>query len=126
MKRILFIAILGLLAPLPNASAQQHTQAAKKYIKQGIERFSKGDIAGAIVEYDRAITIEPAGATSERGKASDRRRSVGCCRQEPRVNWLPNGRINRGIAGLSRTAATSDLTGSILMVRSQTLTAQLS
>src|SRR6476469_10694692 len=68
MKRILFIAILGLLACPLNTSAQQ---PAKKYVKQGIERFSKGDIAGAIVEYDRALTIDPklADAYLNRGKA---------------------------------------------------------
>src|SRR6266536_2755672 len=69
MKRILFIAVLGLLATPPIASAQ-HPQA-RKYVKQGIEPFSKGDIAGAIVEYDRAITIDPklADAYLNRGKA---------------------------------------------------------
>ena len=69
MKRILFIAVLGLLATPPIASAQ-HPQA-KKYVKQGIERFSKGDIAGAIVEYDHAIAIDPrlADAFLNRGKA---------------------------------------------------------
>jgi len=56
MKRILLIAILGLLAYAPNASAQQ---SAKKLVKRGIELFSKGDIAGAIVEYNRALTIDP-------------------------------------------------------------------
>ncbi|HEX7530719.1 MAG TPA: tetratricopeptide repeat protein, partial [Pyrinomonadaceae bacterium] len=58
MKRFLFIAILGLLACPPNASAQQ-PQSAKKYVKQGVERFSKGDLAGAILEYNRALTIDP-------------------------------------------------------------------
>src|SRR6266852_7399216 len=68
MKRILFIAILGLLACPPNASAQQ---SAKKLVKRGIELFSKGDIAGAIVEYNRALTIDPklADAYLNRGKA---------------------------------------------------------
>src|SRR6267143_6072290 len=68
MKRIWFIAILGLLACPPNASAQQ---SARKYVKQGIERFSKGDITGAIVEYDRALSIDPklAEAYLNRGKA---------------------------------------------------------
>ena len=69
MKRILFIAILGLLACPPNASAQ--TQSAKKLVKQGVERFSKGDIAGAIGEYDRALKLDPklADAYLNRGKA---------------------------------------------------------
>src|SRR5258706_2805709 len=68
MKRILLIAILGLLAYAPNASAQQ---SAKKLVKRGIELFSKGDIAGAIVEYNRALTIDPkmADAYLNRGKA---------------------------------------------------------
>src|SRR2546422_6726219 len=71
MKRFLLIAILGLLVFPPNASGQQHPQSAKKYVKQGIERFGKGDIAGAIVEYDRALTIDPklAEAYLNRGKA---------------------------------------------------------
>src|SRR5258708_36088671 len=68
MKRILLIAILGLLACPPNASAQQ---SAKKYVKRGVELFSKGEIAGAIVEYNRALTIDPklADAYLNRGKA---------------------------------------------------------
>src|SRR6266446_3307173 len=68
MKRILLIAILGLLACPPNASAQQ---SARKLVKRGIELFSKGDIAGAIVEYNRALTIDPklADAYLNRGKA---------------------------------------------------------
>ncbi len=68
MKRLLFIAILGLLACPPNTSAQQ---SAKKCVKRGVELFSKGDIAGAIVEYNRAITIDSklADAYLNRGKA---------------------------------------------------------
>ena len=70
MKRILFIAILGLLAAPASASAQ-HKPTAKKYVKQGIELFSKGDIAGAIMEYERALMMDPklADAYLNRGKA---------------------------------------------------------
>src|SRR5882724_9234185 len=68
MKRILFIAILGLLICPPNTSAQQ---SGKKHVKRGVELFSKGDIVGAIVEYDRALMVEPklADAYLNRGKA---------------------------------------------------------
>jgi tetratricopeptide (TPR) repeat protein len=68
MKRLLIIATLFVVLPL-NAAAQH--QSAKKLVKQGIELFSKGDIAGAIVLYDRALTVDPkmADAYLNRGKA---------------------------------------------------------
>src|SRR5712691_1010238 len=70
MKRLLSIAILALAAYAPNASAQ-HDHTARKYLRQGIERFSKGDIAGAIADYDRALNVDPrfAEAYFNRGKA---------------------------------------------------------
>ena len=47
MKRLLSIAIfLALAVCAPSASAQ-HDRYARKYLKQGIERFNKGDLAGA-------------------------------------------------------------------------------
>jgi len=42
MKRLLSIAILALAVYAPNASAQRD-RSARKYLKQGIEHFSKGD-----------------------------------------------------------------------------------
>src|SRR2546423_2133679 len=70
MKRLLFIAVVFLIA-FPLSVAAQRTQSAKKYVKQGIERFSRNDIVGAIAEYDRAIVIDPkyAEAYLNRGKA---------------------------------------------------------
>ncbi len=70
MKRLLFIAIPGLLV-FPLTTFAQHSQSAKKYVKHGIERFGKGDIAGAIVEFDRALNVDPklAEAYLNRGKA---------------------------------------------------------
>ena len=55
MKRSLLLAV-GLLIAFPLTLAAQRTQSAKKYVKQGIERFSRNDIVGAIAEYDRAIS----------------------------------------------------------------------
>src|SRR5258707_2465135 len=70
MKRLLFFAIPGLLL-FPLSAFAQHSQSAKKYVKHGIQRFGKGDIAGAIVEYDRALSVDPklAEAYLNRGKA---------------------------------------------------------
>src|SRR5207302_11149627 len=56
MKRLLPFAILGLLF-LPLCASAQHPQLAKKYVKHGIQLFEKGDTAGAIAQYDRALAI---------------------------------------------------------------------
>src|SRR6267378_2560124 len=75
MKRSLLFAV-GLLIAFPLTVPAQRTQSAKKYVKQGIERFSRNDIVGAIAEYDRAIGIDPKNADAylNRGKA---RRAAG-------------------------------------------------
>jgi tetratricopeptide (TPR) repeat protein len=75
MKRLLLIAIPALLTFSVSARAQR-TDTAKKYVKQGIERFGKNDIEGAITQYDRAIGIDPKlpDAYLNRGKA---RRAAG-------------------------------------------------
>ena len=70
MKRLLFIAAPLILTFASGASAQR-SQSAKKYVKQGLERFDKNDITGAIAAYDRAISLDPgfADAYLNRGKA---------------------------------------------------------
>ena len=70
MKRLLLIAAPLILTFASGASAQ-HSQSAKKYVKQGLERFDKNDITGAIAAYDRAISLDPkyADAYLNRGKA---------------------------------------------------------
>jgi len=70
MKRLLLIAAPLILIFASGASAQ-HSQSAKKYVKQGLERFDKNDITGAIAAYDRAISLDPgfADASLNRGKA---------------------------------------------------------
>ena len=70
MKRSLLFAV-GLLIAFPLTVAAQRTKSAKKYVKQGIERFSRNDIVGAIAEYDRALGIDPKNADAylNRGKA---------------------------------------------------------
>ena len=70
MKRLLLLAVLTLVGFAASVPAQR-TDSAKKYVKHGLERFSKNDIAGAIADYDRAISIDPkfADAYLNRGKA---------------------------------------------------------
>src|SRR5258708_31931154 len=70
MKRLLSIAILALAVYVPSASGQRD-HSARKYLKQGIDHFSKGDLAGAIADYDRALIADPkfAEAYFNRGKA---------------------------------------------------------
>ena len=70
MKRLLLLAVPTLLVIAASVPAQR-TDSAKKYVKHGLERFSKNDIAGAIADYDRAISIDPrlADAYLNRGKA---------------------------------------------------------
>src|SRR5260370_15161355 len=70
MKRLLSIAILGFALLGQNTLAQQN-RSARKLIKQGVERFARGDIAGAIADYDRALTIDPKSAEAyfKRGRA---------------------------------------------------------
>src|SRR5437773_234183 len=75
MKRLLFIAV-GFLIAFPLTASAQKPQSAKKYVKQGLERFGRNDIVGAIADYDRAISIDSnyAEAYLNRGKA---RRAAG-------------------------------------------------
>ena len=47
MKRLLLFAVPTLLVIAASVPAQR-TDSAKKYVKHGLERFSKNDIAGAI------------------------------------------------------------------------------
>src|SRR5947207_13073956 len=70
MNRLLLLAILALLV-FASSSYAQHPQSARKSVKQGIELFGKNDLAGAIADYDRAISIDPkfAEAYFNRGKA---------------------------------------------------------
>src|SRR6266568_3505091 len=70
MKRLLLLAVLALLV-FSSSSYAQHTQSARKLVKQGIDLFGKNDLVGAIAEYDRAISIDPkfAEAYFNRGKA---------------------------------------------------------
>src|SRR5262252_8885046 len=75
MKRLLLIVIPTLLIFTASASAQPK-ESARKYVKRGVERFGKNDLAGAIAEYDQAIRLDPklAEAYLNRGKA---RRAAG-------------------------------------------------
>src|SRR6266480_3823732 len=70
MKRLFFIAILGILVFPPYALCQR-SQSAKKYVKQGIQSFSHGDIDGALADFDRAIGFDPGDADAyfKRGRA---------------------------------------------------------
>jgi len=70
MKRLLLLAVLALLV-FASSSYAQHTQSARKLVKQGIDLFGKNDLVGAIAEYDRAISVDPkfAEAYFNRGKA---------------------------------------------------------
>src|ERR1041385_8083137 len=70
MKRLILFAV-GFLIIFPAAVSAQKPQSAKKHVKQGLERFGRSDIVGAIAEYDRAIGIDPtyADAYFNRGKA---------------------------------------------------------
>src|SRR5262245_63810477 len=70
MKRLLLFVIPTLFVFAANVSAQSK-DSARKYVRHGIERFGKNDIAGAIADYDRAISIDPklAEAYLNRGKA---------------------------------------------------------
>jgi len=74
MKRLLLFAVPTLLILVASAPAQRSD--AKKFVKHGIERFGKNDLAGAIADYDRALGIDPrlAEAYLNRGKA---RRAAG-------------------------------------------------
>jgi len=75
MKRLLLIAV-GFVIALPFSASAQKPQSAKKYVKEGLERFGRNDILGAIAEFDRAISVDPkyGEAYFNRGKA---RRAAG-------------------------------------------------
>ena len=70
MKRFILLAILGCFL-LPSSTLAQRPHNAKKLVERGIELFSKGEIAAAIAEYDRALALDPKlpEAFLNRGKA---------------------------------------------------------
>src|SRR5690349_15739335 len=70
MKKPLWL-IFPVLLLCPSNSAAQHSRAAKKYLRHGLVRFSKGDLDGAIADYNRALEIDPKSAEAyvDRGKA---------------------------------------------------------
>ena len=70
MKR-LSILLLPLLILLTSTAQAQSPRLAREYVKRGIARFSRGDIDGAISNYEKAIEISPllADAFFYRGKA---------------------------------------------------------
>jgi tetratricopeptide (TPR) repeat protein len=75
MKLLLPLSILLIFAFPPNTTAQRNS-SAKKLLKKGNELFAKGDIAGAIAEYNEALIADPrlASAYLDRGNA---RRAAG-------------------------------------------------
>lgn len=70
MKRFLLLAILGFVL-LPSNAHAQRPRSAKKLVEHGIELFGKGQLAAALLEYDRAIALDPKlpEAFLNRGKA---------------------------------------------------------
>jgi tetratricopeptide (TPR) repeat protein len=70
MRRFSWLAILLLVICNTTLEAQT-SEAARDYVKRGIARFSKGDVDGAIGDYDKALEISPrlAEAHLNRGKA---------------------------------------------------------
>jgi tetratricopeptide (TPR) repeat protein len=65
------ILLLPLLILIASTTQAQTTRLAREYVKRGIARFSRGDIDGAISNYEKAIEISPqlADAFFYRGKA---------------------------------------------------------
>ena len=70
MKRISLV-LLPLLILFTSATQAQTSRLAREYVKRGVARFSRGDIDGAIANYEKAIEISPqlADAFFHRGKA---------------------------------------------------------
>jgi tetratricopeptide (TPR) repeat protein len=62
------LIFLALLVPTVHA---QNLRTAKDYLKRGVQRFSKGDLEGALTDYTTAIELNPmlAEAHLNRGKA---------------------------------------------------------
>jgi len=75
MKLLLPLSILLIFAFPSNTTAQRNS-SAKKLLKKGNELFARGDIAGAIAEYNEALIADPrlASAYLNRGNA---RRAAG-------------------------------------------------
>ena len=70
MKKSLWLLFPILLITFSQVLAQ-NTRSAKKYLRHGLARFAKGDIEGAIGDYNRALEADPkfAEAYVNRGKA---------------------------------------------------------
>src|SRR5437867_4756288 len=70
MKKSLWLLFPILLITFSQVLAQ-NTRSAKNYLRHGLARFAKGDLDGAIGDYNRALEADPkfAEAYLNRGKA---------------------------------------------------------
>jgi tetratricopeptide (TPR) repeat protein len=75
MRRVACLLISLFVLTLASAAAQE-LRSAKDYVKRGIARFSRGDIEGALSDYNQALQLNPrySDALLNRGKA---RRAIG-------------------------------------------------
>lgn len=69
MRRFSRLFFFLLLVALPVQA--QALRSSKEYVRRGLTRFGKGDLAGALADYSRAIELDPqmAEAFINRGKA---------------------------------------------------------
>jgi tetratricopeptide (TPR) repeat protein len=67
----LFLAVILLVAPASLAQAQTSRFAAV-YYNRGNERYKKGDLDGAIADYDAALTFDPRWALAYNMRGSAR------------------------------------------------------
>ena len=72
MRRSSWLLIFLLLFTA-TATQAQNLRSAKDYFKRGISRFSKGDLDGAITEYNKAIEADPLFAEAHLNRGKTRR-----------------------------------------------------
>ncbi len=102
------LAMLLCLGIAAQAAAQEsaHVSAAD-YINSGVAKFNKGDMDGAIADYNRAIAIDPGladayvnrgaalGAQGDLDAAPDRRKSRHRTRSKSALGYMNRGNARR-------------------------------
>ncbi|HKA21287.1 MAG TPA: tetratricopeptide repeat protein, partial [Blastocatellia bacterium] len=70
MPRLYLLCTLLLaLAPLAVQAQEKRSASASSYLKRANARYAKGDIQGAIADFDIAITFDPLFATAYNNRA---------------------------------------------------------
>lgn len=112
MRRFFSIAasiVLVLFSTVALVAQEKEPQTAEEYVNRGIARSKKGDLDGAIADYDKAIALKPdyAYAYNNRGNARGKKGDDDGAIADftKAISLIPNfgaAYANRGLAELSK------------------------